>query len=314
MTAQLAGTFTAQSPASIFTGITWPGERRGCLVVGPLAPLVVQRGQLVHHEPRLVDRVHRAALAPVAGCSTPAWPRRPSTVIVGITSPRTAVQTSKEVGSGISPAVGPHAVRHGGDAPGAGALLVGHGADVSAPREPGHARHRLRGDHHRGHAALHVARAAADQAAAANLGAERVGDRPGAERPGGDHVHVPVEHQRRAVVRAREGGRQLRLAAEAEAGGHLAAAREDRVVRLPQVGPRAGAVQPLAQVLLEGGLLARLVARPWCRRRSAPSPARPARRGARPRPSITARSASVRGTGRIVRAAGGSGLAASRRY
>ena len=71
---------------------------------------------------------------------------------------------------------------------------------------------------------------------------------------------MAVEQQAAPAARAREAGDQLRAALEAQAGRHLPAAGHVLGRRLPHVDVRAGGAQAPGEVLLQRGLLARLVA------------------------------------------------------
>ena len=260
-----------------------PGERYGCAVVRVRAPLLAQRADRLQQDAGLLDRVHASALAPVrlgelgVGGAALDHERRVQRAA--------ARDPDVERGRlGDDAGVRLDAVRHGGDPAGAGGLLVGDRVDqhVAAQRhaEP---HERLGGEHHRRHAALHVARAAAVELSVALGGAERVA-RPALARLDRDGVDVAVEQQAAAAARAREAGEQLRAALEAQPGRDLAAAGHVLRRRLPHARPprrrRAGAARG-APAARPPRAARRRDGAPWCRSRRARRSARPARRAAR---------------------------------
>ncbi len=259
------------------------GDRCGCRLSAPRAPLLAQPREGVQHDAHLLDRVHRAAVAPVRlrqlGVPGPAVDgddRRQRAAAAG---------PDLEPGRlGADARVGPHAVLHAGDAARAGRLLVGVRADDEVAAQP-HAepRQRLGGEHHAADAALHVARAAAVEVAVADLGAPRIA-RPAVDRRGRDDVDVAVQHQRPAAAGAGERRGELRPAGELEAGVDLARAGDVGRLRLPDVDGRAARGEAVAEVALQVGLLARRVARrcaPSCRTRPGRSRAGRGRRDPR---------------------------------
>src|SRR5262249_30655798 len=117
----------------------------------------------------------------------------------------------------------------------------------------------LRREHHRRDAALHVARAAAVQAAVPHLGPEGVA-RPLLARLHGDRVDVAVEQEAPAAARAGEARGELRPAREVEARREERLALEPRGVRLPDLDLGAGIAEPVRQEGLEPRLVARRIA------------------------------------------------------
>ena len=190
----------------------------------------------------------------------PAWPERPSTVIVGSRLPRQAIQTSRSPGSGtIAPSA--RSSRAIARPPGARRLLlrdrVHDQVALEADAEPGE---HLGGERHARDAALHVARPAAVHATVRDDGRERV-VRPALARLDRDDVDVAVEQQRTPSTGAREARSQLRTALEGEAVGHHRMAGERRDVGLPDAHVGARALEALCEVALQRELLAGRVAR-----------------------------------------------------
>src|SRR6185312_16273642 len=93
------------------------------------------------------------------------------------------------------------------------------------------------------------------EVAVAHLGLVRVA-RPAVARLGRHHVDVAVEEEALAAAGAREPGRQLRPALEAEPGRHLPRAGDVGRRGLPQVHRRAGGPEPVAEIVLQARLLA----------------------------------------------------------
>nr|WP_246171070.1 hypothetical protein [Pseudonocardia hierapolitana] len=93
------------------------------------------------------------------------------------------------------------------DQPGAAGLLAGGEHELHAPTRVRTARVLDRGDHRRGHAGLHVARAAAHDLVAVAFGRPRV-DRPVVGLDG-DGVEVAGERERRPVAARRAGDELL---------------------------------------------------------------------------------------------------------
>ncbi len=121
---------------------------------------------------------------------------------------------------------------------------------------------RLRGDHHRGDPALHVAGAAAVDVPVSDLGLERVA-RPLVDRLGRDRVDVAVEEQAPPGSSAGEASDELGPALEAHPRRVERLALELRRVGLEELDLCAGAAQPLPEMLLQAALLAgRIVGRP----------------------------------------------------
>ena len=146
------------------------------------------------------------------------------------------------------------AQRAGGREPArAGRLLLADGVhDQVAAQPDAELRERLGGRHHRGHAALHVARAAAVDRAVVHLARERVA-RPRRPRPGRDHVDVAVEQQRAAAPRAAEPRDELGPPGEREAGRDVGMAGDELRRRLEERHVRAVALQPPGEEALEPG-------------------------------------------------------------
>ena len=129
----------------------------------------------------------------------------------------------------------------------------------SPARRTSEARERLGGQHHGRHAALHVARAAAVEHPVAHDRRVRV-VRPALLRLARDDVDVAVEQQAATAAGAGEAREQLRPAVEVELERHLAPAHVlGRAA--PRVDRRAGGRQPLGEMRLQRGLVARRVAR-----------------------------------------------------
>ena len=152
--------------------------------------------------------------------------------------------------------VGGDAMPGAGQAADAAGLLVGVRAHDQIAGEAARRRDGFCGDDHRGDAALHVARAAADDAAVANLRVEGIVV-PAVLAPRRDHVDVAVEQQRAAAARAAQARSELRAPVEADP-----ARRAERMARhvlrrrLPHFDLGARGPQAGGKVLLERGLVA----------------------------------------------------------
>ena len=147
------------------------------------------------------------------GCSCSAWPGGPDARCSRRCRGRPARRPAR--GLGDDGEVGRHAVARAGQPADAAGLLVGVGADDEVAAQAAARDERLGGDDHRRDAALHVARAAADDPAVDHLGVERVVV-PAVLHPRRDDVDVPVEQQRAAAAAAGEPRRELRPALEAD--------------------------------------------------------------------------------------------------
>ena len=218
------------------------------------APLAAQPLDAVEQVARHLDRVDGAALAPVGGpvLGVPGAPRHGDLAVGAAAAGRPHLEPGR---LGDDREVGRDAVARAGERADAGGLLVGVRADDHVAAQVARRRERLGRDHHRGDPALHVARAAADQAVALDAGAELL------RRPGHD-VDVAVEQQRAAAARAAEARRELRAALEADAVRGRERVAGDVLARgLPDLDLGARRAQPLGQVGLQLGLLPGGVAR-----------------------------------------------------
>ena len=208
----------------------------------------------------LLDRVHRAAVAPVRlrhlGVAGAAGDRER-----GGERPAAGDPDLERGRLGDDARVRPHAVAHGGQAARARRLLVGDRVHdqvaLQAHTEPVQHLGRV---HHAGDAALHVAGAAPVQVAVAHLGLVGVA-RPAVARLRRDDVDVPVQEQAAPAARPGEPGGELRAPVEAESRRHLPRAGDVGRGRLPDVDGGARRGQALAEIGLQVGLLAGRVAR-----------------------------------------------------
>ena len=175
-----------------------------------------QPAQAVEQVRRLVDRVDRAAVAPVrlvdAGVPGAALDDEPRVQRAAAGVPDVAARRLRD-----DRRVGADAVAHGGDAAGAERLLVGRRAhhEVAGQAHAGAGQGGGR-ERHRAHAALHVARTAAVQQPVAHRadGGSLVQRSRGSAR---HDVDVAVEQQAAAAARRREARRELRPPVEAQA-------------------------------------------------------------------------------------------------
>ena len=140
----------------------------------------------------------------------------------------------------------------------AGRLLLGHRVDdeIAGQRHAELGQH-AGGRHHARDAALHVTRPTAVEQAVAELGGERVGQRPVRSRLDVDDVDVAVEQQRAPAAAAAEARDELRPALERELVGHHRVGSQRRRIRLVQNDLGAVGAQQRREVLLQRALLAR---------------------------------------------------------
>ena len=155
------------------------------------------------------------------------------------------------------PAVGGHPVGDRGERARAGRLLVGDRVDdqIATQRYVQAAQH-LRGEHHRRHAALHVAGAAAVEPAIAHPGVERVA-RPLLARLGPDHVDVAVEEHAAPAAGPRRAGYELGAATKVIPGWEcVAVGGQSCGVGFPQLNLEPGTTQSFGEVSLQRRLIA----------------------------------------------------------
>lgn len=163
---------------------------------------------------------------------------------------------------GDDPCVGPHARGRHGERARAGRLLVGDRADHEiAPQRNLELAQHLGGKQHRGHAALHVARSAAEQPSVAHLRRERRAG-PSLARLGRHDVDVAVEQQVAPAAGPARPGHQLRPAAEVmTVGDRIPARRQLGHLGLPHPNRQPRGAQPCGNVILQRRLVARRVIR-----------------------------------------------------
>ena len=167
-------------------------------------------------------------------CGMPAWPARPSTVIVGRRLPRHGDPDVEPARLGHDRSVGPKRPRHREPA-GAGRLLLADRVDDQVAREPDpEPGERLGREHHGGDAALHVARPAAVNEAVLDH-RRRTEDAASARRGStDDDVDVAVEQQRAPAARPGKAGGELRSPGEREPVGHHRVPGDERRARAPR--------------------------------------------------------------------------------
>ena len=230
---------------------TWAGERCGCR--GRSAHSSLSRRMRLEQQHGLVDRADRAALVRVP------W-REAGVAAAALDVDRAEQRAAARDPDGQRARLGHdrrvRRERAGADeAAGAGRLLLAHRVDQQvAAQADAELGERLRGEDHRGDAALHVAGAAAVDQPVAALAAERVG-RPGVARVGGDDVDVAVEQQGAAAARAGEARGELRPPGEVEALGDVRMAGDEAGIGLAERDLGAVRGQPLGEEALQRGEL-----------------------------------------------------------